>query len=66
MIGMKRLTSLQESVETVLADDVPGDLVESGVWRGGACILMRAVSGGLRGRDAKCVAVRFLPGRPTL
>lgn len=43
MIGMKRLTSLQECVETVLADDVPGDLVETGVWRGGACILMRAV-----------------------
>jgi O-methyltransferase len=43
MIGMKRLASLQESVETVLADDVPGDLVECGVWRGGACILMRAV-----------------------
>lgn len=43
MIGMKRLTSLQECVETVLADDIPGDLVETGVWRGGACILMRAV-----------------------
>lgn len=43
MIGMKRLTSLQNCVETVLADDVPGDLVECGVWRGGACILMRAV-----------------------
>jgi O-methyltransferase len=43
MIGMKRLTSLQQCVETVLADDVPGDLVECGVWRGGACILMRAV-----------------------
>ncbi|MCK0173979.1 MULTISPECIES: TylF/MycF family methyltransferase [Mycobacteriaceae] len=43
MIGMKRLTSLQECVETVLADDVPGDLIECGVWRGGACILMRAV-----------------------
>jgi O-methyltransferase len=43
MIGMKRLTSLQECVQTVLADDVPGDLVECGVWRGGASILMRAV-----------------------
>ena len=43
MIGMQRLTSLQNCVETVLADDVPGDLVECGVWRGGACILMRAV-----------------------
>ncbi|ORB61086.1 TylF/MycF/NovP-related O-methyltransferase [Mycolicibacterium tusciae] len=43
MIGMQRLTSLQNCVETVLAEDVPGDLVECGVWRGGACILMRAV-----------------------
>ncbi|MGH9110446.1 MAG: TylF/MycF/NovP-related O-methyltransferase, partial [Acidimicrobiales bacterium] len=37
MIGMQRLTSLQRCVETVLADDIPGDLIECGVWRGGAC-----------------------------
>ncbi|SRX82255.1 Macrocin-O-methyltransferase [Methylacidiphilum infernorum V4] [Mycolicibacterium parafortuitum] len=43
MIGMKRLTNLQECVETVLKEDVPGDLIECGVWRGGACILMRGV-----------------------
>jgi O-methyltransferase len=43
MIGMQRLTSLQQCVETVLDDDIPGDLIECGVWRGGACILMRAV-----------------------
>ncbi|WP_421841971.1 TylF/MycF/NovP-related O-methyltransferase [Mycobacterium sp.] len=43
MIGMQRLTSLQRCVETVLTDDIPGDLIECGVWRGGACILMRAV-----------------------
>lgn len=43
MIGMKRLTSLQQCVETVLTDEIPGDLIECGVWRGGACILMRAV-----------------------
>lgn len=43
MIGMERLTSLQHCVETVLAEDVPGDLIECGVWRGGACIMMRAV-----------------------
>jgi O-methyltransferase len=43
MIGMRRLTHLQHCVEAVLAQDIPGDLVECGVWRGGACILMRAV-----------------------
>ncbi len=43
MVGLNRLSRLQEYVETVLAEDIPGDLIETGVWRGGACILMRAV-----------------------
>jgi hypothetical protein len=43
MIGIERLSSLQECIEDVLADEVPGDLIEAGVWRGGATILMRAV-----------------------
>ncbi len=43
MIGMVRLNCIQECVETALRDAVPGDLLEAGVWRGGAVILMRAV-----------------------
>jgi O-methyltransferase len=43
MIGLRRLDNLQTCVETVLKDGVPGDLIETGVWRGGACILMRAI-----------------------
>ncbi|WP_276021236.1 TylF/MycF family methyltransferase [Mycobacterium barrassiae] len=43
MIGMQRLTSLQHCVEAVLEEGIPGDLVECGVWRGGASILMRAI-----------------------
>lgn len=43
MIGSARLKNLQECVEAVLRDRVPGDLIETGVWRGGACILMRGV-----------------------
>lgn len=54
MIGMQRLTSLQNCVETVLAEDIPGDLVECGVWRGGACILMRAVLAAY-GDETRCV-----------
>jgi O-methyltransferase len=30
-------------VEQVIADGVPGDLIETGVWRGGAAIFMRAL-----------------------
>lgn len=43
MIGLQRLDNLQECVEQVVVDEVPGDLIETGVWRGGAAILMRAV-----------------------
>src|SRR4051812_20838633 len=43
MIGLRRLDNLQSCIETVLADQVPGDLIETGVWRGGATIFMRAV-----------------------
>lgn len=43
MIGMKRLDNLQFCVEDVISKNVPGDLVETGVWRGGATIFMRAI-----------------------
>src|SRR5882724_714815 len=43
MIGLRRLDNLQECIESVLDDKVPGDLIETGVWRGGACIFMRGV-----------------------
>jgi hypothetical protein len=43
MQPMVRLDNLQHCVESVIEDKVPGDLIETGVWRGGACILMRAI-----------------------
>ena len=43
MIGVKRMANLRELVESVLVNNIPGDLIETGVWRGGACIMMRAI-----------------------
>ena len=43
MIGLKRLDNLKFCIEDVLARGVPGDLIEAGVWRGGATIFMRAI-----------------------
>lgn len=43
MLGIKRLDNLQACVEDVLREGVPGDLIETGVWRGGATIFMRAI-----------------------
>ena len=43
MIGSVRMRNLRYACETVLLDGVEGDFVETGVWRGGACILMRGI-----------------------
>ena len=43
MIGLKRMSNIQDCVETVIRENVPGDLIETGVWRGGAVIFMRAI-----------------------
>ena len=43
MIGLKRLDNLEFCIEQVITKGVVGDLIETGVWRGGATIFMRAV-----------------------
>lgn len=43
MVGRRRLSNVRWAVETVLGDGVPGDLIETGVWRGGVTILMRGI-----------------------
>jgi hypothetical protein len=43
MSGIARLNNIQFAVETVLKEGIAGDLLEAGVWRGGAVILMKAV-----------------------
>ena len=43
MIGVKRLENLQECVEKVIETGVAGDFIETGVWRGGSTILMKAI-----------------------
>ena len=43
MIGLQRLDNLQQCLEDVIRNNIPGDVIETGVWRGGATIFMRAV-----------------------
>ena len=51
MIGLKRLQNLQDCITDVVQQNVPGDLIETGVWRGGAAIFMRAVLKALGDKD---------------
>jgi O-methyltransferase len=64
MIGSARLNHLQSCVATAIEETVPGDLVETGVWRGGACILMRAVLKAYGDDSRKVWAVDSFEGLP--
>jgi len=43
MLPLVRMDNLQFCISDVIQRGVPGDLVETGVWRGGATIFMRAM-----------------------
>ncbi|MFE6136524.1 TylF/MycF family methyltransferase [Bacillus sp. NPDC057893] len=40
MIGRERMNQLHEALETVVRENIEGDFIETGVWRGGSCIFM--------------------------
>jgi O-methyltransferase len=41
MIGYTRLTNLEMIVSNIITNKIDGDFIETGVWRGGACIYMK-------------------------
>lgn len=43
MIGKIRMDNVRYCVEQCLCNNVPGDLIETGVWRGGATIFMKGI-----------------------
>jgi O-methyltransferase len=43
MIGTVRMRNLRQICEMMIMDDISGDFIETGVWRGGACIYMKAI-----------------------
>ncbi len=66
MVGLNRLDDLQACVEQVVRDGVPGDLIETGTWRGGASLLMRATLDSLGAGDRTVVLADSFQGfRPT-
>lgn len=41
MIGAKRMKNIEDCLDIIREQNIPGDLVETGVWRGGATVFMR-------------------------
>jgi O-methyltransferase len=64
MIGQRRMDNLTACVEKVLENNVPGDFIETGVWRGGACILMRGILSAHGVTDRKVYVADSFQGLP--
>ena len=64
MIGARRMENVRSECERVIRAGVPGDFMETGVWRGGACIMMRAVLRAYQIRDRRVVAADTFAGFP--
>ncbi|GAA2723107.1 TylF/MycF/NovP-related O-methyltransferase [Cellulomonas aerilata] len=65
MIGVRRLDQVERFVTELVADGVPGDLIETGVWRGGSVIFMRGLLEALQVRDRVVWAADSFQGFPT-
>jgi len=64
MLSQERLTNVRTLVEATLRDGVPGDYIETGIWRGGTCILMRAVLAAHGVKDRRVVCADSFEGLP--
>jgi O-methyltransferase len=60
MLGTCQLDHMQACIADVLTPNVPGDVIEAGVWRGGMAIFMRAALAAFQSTGRKvCVADSF-------
>ena len=64
MVGSRRLDNVEHCVTTAITEGVPGDLIETGVWRGGVAILMRAILEAYGDRDRVVFAADSFRGLP--
>lgn len=64
MVGRKRLDNIEQCLDRIRSDNVPGDLIETGVWRGGACIFMRGYLEAHGMRDRKLWVADSFEGLP--
>lgn len=64
MVGTKRLKNIRYTIEQVLRDEIAGDFVETGVWRGGASIFARAILFAYGSTDRKVICCDSFEGLP--
>jgi hypothetical protein len=64
MLGTRQLDHMQRCIVDVLTRNVPGDLIEAGVWRGGMTIFMRAALAAYQCSDRRIWVADSFAGLP--
>lgn len=64
MLPTKKLNTIRHCIEECLRNDIEGDLIETGVWRGGATIFMKAVLEAYGIKDRKVYVADSFTGLP--
>ena len=63
MVGVDRLSNLESCLDRVREEGIEGDIVETGVWKGGACIFSKMYCD-LYGMDRRIFVVDSFCGLP--
>jgi O-methyltransferase len=64
MVGILRLENVRELAQRAINLNIPGEFIETGVWRGGCCILMRGVLAANSVTDRKVYVADSFAGLP--
>jgi O-methyltransferase len=64
MVGRRRLRNFRVLIERAIDEGVPGDILEAGVWRGGASIMARAVLAYRGVTDRRVIVADSFQGLP--
>ncbi|NDB94994.1 MAG: macrocin O-methyltransferase [Verrucomicrobia bacterium] len=65
MVGVLRLQNVIQLAQNTIDEGIPGHYIETGVWRGGCCILMRGVLAANCIQDRKVFVADSFEGLPT-
>jgi O-methyltransferase len=64
MIGTARMRNLRMLTTQALEEGIPGDFIETGVWRGGACIYAKGIFEAYGAKDRKVFVADSFRGLP--
>ena len=64
MVGLKRLENIEKCIGEIVSEKIDGDFIETGVWRGGAVIFMKALLNEYNLQDRRVFVADSFEGLP--